>query len=1624
MEVSAAKNGPVADVLLQLHDPDDVDSSSPLEEFARRVLRRVSEDWLREEEPAQIADIVRDLFDLVERTPAGEVGVVVKPADESEHRTYLLTCMPDSAFIVETLREGMHGRSLPIEALLHPVVVLERDDGRIVAVRDRTSDGPRTSAVLVVLDGSMSDEAAAALQEETGGNLRLLQTATSDFHSMREKAGQIVADLEEAKRAMSWRAPEIQEVQELLEWLVDGNFVFLGFRRYVLDAAPGDGTSTVRVDPGSGLGILRDENRSAFSDPVSTEELPPGLRARLLGGPLLIVSKTNSLSPVHRRSRMDDISIKKIDASGQVLAERRFLGLFTAKAFAQDASQIPILRRKLQEILEAEQVDKGSHDHGLIVRTFNSLPKEDLFLTPVAELLKIIDTVVEKHGTEDILIYARPDALARGANVMVILPRRKFSGEVRQQIQEILVEAFSGRLLNYYLTIGEGEHARLHFYLASDVKDLDSIDLVVVREAIRETVLSWNERLTVQLEDEHDRGRTAELVGRYGGAFSSAYRAATSVGRVADDIERLESVRRSGERQIVLAELEPPRDNAFELRVFDRGARFVLSDVMPVLENMGFRVLEADAYVVETEAADETTIHTFKVETPGAWDIDRGAAEKRMSDAFQALQRSWARNLEINGLILSAGLTWRQTALLNAYAAYAFRVGAVPSRLAVRRPLTDHPRAARLLFEVFTAQFDPFLAGDRDTTTATLEDSFQQYLEDVRSIEDDRTLRRLLALVRATVRTNYFQPAFRDNPGRPIALKFACAALDFMPHPVPMYEVWVSSARTEGAHLRMGAVARGGLRWSDRPEDFRTEVLGLVKTQQVKNAVIVPAGAKGAFVVTHPPSDSAKLAEAAVSSYREFVGALLDVTDNVVEARVVHPPDTVIRDGEDPYLVVAADKGTAKFSDTANSLARERGFWLDDAFASGGSLGYDHKAMGITARGAWECVKRHFREMGRDIASEDFTVCGIGDMSGDVFGNGMLLSRHIRLVAAFDHRHIFLDPDPDSESSWQERKRLFDLPRSSWMDYDASLISEGGGVFERGAKRIPLSEAVRRRLDVEATELNGDALIRAILAAPVDLLWNGGIGTYVKAEDETNAQVGDPGTDTVRVDASELRCRVIGEGGNLGLTQLARVEYALGGGRCNTDALDNSAGVDTSDHEVNIKILLGAAVELGILDADRRDAVLEAAENDVARRVLRNNYTQSLAVTLDEYRVRERPEVFRQAVTVLERTAVFDRNIEELPSTEDMVEREESGLPVLTRPELAVLLAYSKLYIKRHLLESTLPEDPGLEVLLRGYFPESVREAAGEEALRSHRLGAHIACTRLTNLAVDTLGWASLVQLVNDTGKGPAKVLKAWYVAFVACSASGVIDRIHALEGDAPAGVLAQWLLRAAGALDRATRWLLANEDLGLSAADLLDRYGDAVGVLAGSLLDHLSIRKRQEVDERMTMYETDGMDRDLARDLVALEYVDGLLPVAALARKERLPTSRVGRVYFGLAGTIDFPWLQERLDDAASGGPWELRAAKSLALEMEAARTRIVRQLLMTSGEDGDDDERAVEAFRERHREGLGRIETLIEELREAGRPGIPALMVAIHAIREETASWENGGGGGGAPPPRAETG
>ena len=1611
MEKPLLSEGPAGEVIEELRRVAEGIDHGSLEEFTRRLLNRASSEWLQSEPTDRIALAARALLDLVERTSPGEVGVDVVAAEKSMHRAVLLTVMPDCPFIVETLREGLQAAEIPIIALLHPVIGVERDgDGRVTRILERGEDGEWLSATLILLDTQLDADTGRMLETEALSRLQQVKRATDDFPDMHAALESLAGALETEKTWLGWRAEEIQEIQDLASWLADGNFVLLGYREYDVTEEGESGERSVQVRPDSGLGILRDDDRSAFVAPRSLSELPADLRSRLVGGPMLIVSKTNALSPVHRRVRMDDISVKRIGPEGEVEGERRFLGLFTAKAFSQDASKIPILRRKLREILEAEQVDKGSHDHGLVVRTFNSLPKEELFLTPVADLVRMIDTVLETHGTDEILVYARPDSLRRGVNVMVILPRRKFSGEVRRSVQQALVDAYDGQLLNYYLTIGESEQARLHFYIAADPVDVENVDIGEVRARVRSAIRTWPEHLTLALEDRHDRGRTAELTERYANAFSSGYRAAAGVDEAVDDIDALETLRVSGNRQVVLKDLVPAQPFTFQLKVFDQGTRYVLSDVMPILENLGFRVLTADVYDVRPEASPvEVTVHSFVVQIPERWELDPEAAGRRISDAFFAIQNGWAENLGINNLILSAGMEWRQVALIKAYGAYAFRIGAVSSRLGLRRSLLEQPRAARILYEVFSTLFDPGFEGNRAATIRSLEGRYIRILGDVRSIEDDRTLRRLLALVKATVRTNYFQDAFHRQPDAPIALKFDCSQIEFMPRPRPKHEVWVNSARTEGAHLRMGDVARGGLRWSDRQEDFRLEVLGLVKTQQVKNAVIVPAGAKGAFVVSQPPDDRSNWREAGVTSYRDFVGAILSITDNIVDGEVIHPDDTVIRDGDDPYLVVAADKGTATLSDTANALAAEYDFWLGDAFASGGSNGYDHKAMGITARGAWECVKRHFRELGLDTQTEEFTVSGIGDMSGDVFGNGMLLSRTIRLVAAFDHRHIFLDPDPDAESAREERKRLFDLPGSSWEDYDRGRISEGGGVWDRGEKAISLSPEVRRVLGIDEEELNGDALIQAILRMPVDLLWNGGIGTYVKASGETHAEVGDPGNDSVRIDASQLHARVIGEGGNLGLTQNARIEFALRGGRCNTDALDNSAGVDTSDHEVNCKILLGAALDSAAIGSDDRDRLLQEATGDVAARVLRNSYWQSLAVSLDEERIAARPQMFRDALTAIERTGLLDRSLEFLPSTEAILEREEDGLPALVRPELAVLLAYAKLQLKGALLASEMGEGADLLPLLRKYFPEGIREAAGESILAGHPLARHIAATSLTNMIVDLQGGTGVLQLLQDTHRDPIEVSRAWYVAWQVIGAESLMEEILAPDASIPASVQYGWLLKASASIDRATRWLLANADLSLRVAELVDWYGEPIAVLSGSLVEQLTERKRREVEDRMTAFTADGMTGELAARFVALEYLDGLLPVAQLARETEVDAAIVGRIYFGLAGEVDFPWLQDRLAELPGTDRWQLRAARELTLDLEAARRRIVRRLLADAGT-GRDFEAAIGEFRSSCAPGLARVNRMLTELRDGEEaPGLPGLIVAVKAIQQQCDAWSD---------------
>ncbi len=1591
-----------------------------------------------------LVEDIAALYKLIDETVADDIGIRVTWDRSSASRGLVQTVMRDRPFIVDTLREYLHSVEIDIPYLLHPIFTVSRDAaGRVAAISDGPAEGERLSVTHTLIDGAHDKGARQRLEPEVRERLDIVRVVTSDFDALLERVAAVRSELGKKGEEAAKHEAELGEIRELLDWLAETGFVFLGYRGYGI-STDARGRDWIRVDENSGLGILRNDRDSTYHEPRAVDELPAELRARLLSGPLLIVSKTNAASPIRRHVRMDYVGIKRLGPDGRVRGEHRFLGLFTAKAFSQDASSIPILRRKLDEILAQEGVVWGSHDHNLILGTFNSMPKEELFLASVRELRGVIEAVMTAAGADDVRLSVRPDQLGRGVHIMVILPRNHFSSEVRRKLQAALIEAYQGTVLNYHLALGQGDQARLHFYLARDAGVAKPVDRRAVQATVRAIVRTWEERLEDALIAEHGPERGHHLAERLV-RFSEGYKAAVEVGTAVGDVEQIERLAATRESQVWLRPAASGADRMYELRLFSEKGQFVLSDVIPTLENFGLKVLDSLRFTVEVEEPGFTaTIHLFEAGGRPDDDFDIIAAEDRIGDALRAIHAGETEDDRLNQLIVTAGLTWQEAGVLRTYSGYAFRIGAVASPAGGQRPLTEYPAIARSLFRVFEARFDP-AAPERRREVVRHMRRFTAGLASVRGIEADRTLRRLMTLIQSTVRTSYYLKgrgagtSGRDagaigavgegtdldgrgaggsgagasgggrhgvegsgsagGEGEPLrrssvlAIKIAGRSIDFLPEPKPKYEVYLRGTRTEATHLRMEDVARGGIRWSFRRGDFRVEVLGLVKTQRVKNAVIVPGGAKGAFISKKLPEQEAARAAAGLDSYREFIRGLLEIADNIVGGEVRHPEDMVIYDGPDPYLVVAADKGTAGNSDIANELSAEMGYWMGDAFASGGSQGYDHKKEGITARGAWECVKRHFREANIDYENDPFTVVGIGDMSGDVFGNGMLLSKKIKLVAAFDHRHIFLDPDPDPRRSWAERKRLFDLPNSSWADYDSTLLRKGGGVYERAAKRIPLSRRTQKRLSINEDVVNGDELIRAILKAEVDLLWNGGIGTYVKASSESHADVGDPSGDATRVDAAEVKARVVGEGGNLGFTQSARVQFALAGGRINTDAVDNSGGVDMSDHEVNLKILLRAPLSRGKLGEKERAALLKRCTDEVASRVLGNSYAQSLAISLDYIRARRAPAAFRQVIRRLEHEGVLDPAREHLPLEKELVDREKAAGVFMTRPELATLLAHSKLHLKQLIHASIVPEDPAMMELVKEYFPPGALAAVDPRDLAEHRLRTHIASTALTNLYVDRMGAASHVQLMSETGRAASTVARTWYVASRISDADRLFERLHAVDGRVPTGAQSQWYLVVSDALARATRWLLQNNDSGQSVGAAIERLHDPVRGIRSALPKPLAINRRKQ-------YVEDGLDAETARELATFSYLDELLPVASLIREVGASAELIGKIYFGLSDFVAFPWLRAGIERLASADPWDRRAARILMARLENARSRMTARIAADAK--GTTVDMAMRRFMQKNAVHLNRVAEVIEDVKMSGEQRFSSFVVAVDAVND----------------------
>ena len=1536
--------------------------------FVRLLFGRVVPEDLAALAPEGLAaDALAAYENLAAPRAAGAVNLSLRDAvllrDGRERQVTILDVVNDNKpFLLDSTLAELAEQGFEPSLVAHPIVAVARDGkGRLTELAgeapDRAPAGTRRESLLHIhLDRIDTREACERLRDGLERVYRDVTLAVDDWAAMRGRITEVI----QAYRANPPPLPadEIAEALQFLEWIAADNFTLLGMRGY------GFANGDVAADPleASGLGILRDPDVKVLRKNGEMVTMTPEIRAFLAKPQALIITKANVKSRVHRRVHLDYVGVKLFTPDGRLDGELRIVGLLTSNAYTGSALAIPYLRLKVSRVARSLGFDAASYSGRALLNVLDAYPRDELFQIDAETLERFAVDILQLTERPRIRALARVDEFDRFVSLLVFIPKDRYDATVRRRVGELLAQLYQGRLSAAYPAYPEGPLARTHYVIGRDRGRTPRIERARLESAIAGLVRTWPDGLKQILDEARPGPASRALAERYAEAFGAAYRDRFSPAEALRDIDMLQTLTQERPRAVDLYRRDGDGETRANLKVFSRGASISLSERVPVLENMGFRVVNERTYNLTPQAAagaDVTRVwlHDMTLERAAGGAIDVERLDPTIEAALMAQFRGLAESDRFDQLVLAAGLAWREAALLRALGRYLRQAGAPYAQDYIANALTRHPAIAADLVAFFAAKFDPRVEGDaRRAGMTEARGRIEAVLDAVTSLDEDRILRRLLNLIDAGLRTNFFQLGPDGHPRGTISFKFDCAQVDALPLPRPLYEIFVYSPRVEGVHMRFGKVARGGLRWSDRPQDFRTEVLGLVKAQQVKNAVIVPVGAKGGFVPKQLPAPGdrqAWLAEG-TESYRIFVRTLLELTDNLDGETVVPPPDTERHDGDDPYLVVAADKGTATFSDTANALSLDKGHWLGDAFASGGSQGYDHKGMGITARGAWEAVKRHFREIDVDIQTTPFTVAGVGDMSGDVFGNGMLLSPVIRLVAAFDHRDIFLDPSPDTASSLAERQRLFALSRSSWADYDKGLISTGGGVFSRQLKSIPLSPQVQALLDLPKAEAAPQEVMTAILKARVDLLWFGGIGTYIRSSEETDAQVGDRANDAIRITGGDVRALVIGEGANLGMTQRGRIEAARGGVRLNTDAIDNSAGVNTSDVEVNIKIALAGPVRDGRLSEDARNALLHSMTDEVGQLVLRNNYLQTLALSLTEAQGAGATPGLRRLMQVLEAEGRLDRTVEYLPSDAVIAERERRG-EAFTRPELAVLLAYAKLALHDALLESAVPDDRYLNSELIRYFPAELRERYGED-IAGHRLRREIVATQLANAIVNRGGPALLTTLHDRTQAQAPEIAAAYAIArdsYDLIALNGAIDALDAkisgktqlaLYGAVQALVADRmgWLLRRKAATPGSIEQTVA-------------RYGRGVAALQGlfgAILPDSVAHARQA---RIAMLVAESVPEELATRIASLPTLAQATEIVDIADRTGREIETVARLHFavdaqlGLGGlaaaalavpaTDDYERLArdraiETLADAHAGLTQEIVAEPDASLE------------------------------------------------------------------------------------------
>jgi glutamate dehydrogenase len=1575
-------------------------------DFITALFGAVSPEDLALYSAEEIATLAAKSFAHLATRPPGEADIqIYNPApaakgDGLRAITVIEIENEDMPFLLDSITGELSEQGLSVRLAAHPIFSLERkESGALEEWRGLAKDGKkkrRESFVHIHVE-RMEESRHATIAEALRAVLDDVRISVDDWPKMLEYADEVIDGLQ--KKSHPLPEEELAEAVAFMKWLRDGQFTFLGCRDNIVMGS-GDNV-TLEPQYETGLGILRRRDIRVLSragQPVGTT---PELREFLKLPLPVIVTKANLRSRVHRRTHTDYVGIKRFDKNGKLVGERRIVGLFTSPVYRDSAFKIPYLRRKAAYVLDHAEFSAESHSGKALANVLETYPRDDLFQVDRDTLLQFSLSILQLEERPRIRVLARRDRFNRFVSVIVFVPRDRYNSSIREKVGTYLAQMFQGRVSAYYPFFPDGPLTRVHFIIGRDAGETPNPARIELEAGIAAIVRSWQDEFSAELAAAFDPLRARELSGNYHGALSAAYREAFSAKDAVRDIRVIENLSNEKPLAINFYRGADADEKSINLKVWNCERPLPLSERVPLLENMGFSVIDERTYTVEREASAGGTVwlHDMTLTRADGRVIEAEALDARLEATMMAVLQGRAENDGFNALVLNARLPWRDVTLVRTLSRY-LRQAVIPySQDYLWTTANRHPQIVRDLVSLFHARFDPREnAGGREAKEKEIRERIETALGAVQSLDEDRILRRLTNLIFSAVRTNFYQIAKDGGPRPTVAIKFESRKIDDLPLPRPLFEIFVYSPRVEGVHLRFGKVARGGIRWSDRPQDFRTEVLGLVKAQQVKNAVIVPVGAKGGFVpklMPASPSREVFMAEG-TDCYKVFIRSLLEITDNLSAEGEVLPPDNTVRhDADDPYLVVAADKGTATFSDTANGLAIEHGFWLGDAFASGGSAGYDHKKMGITARGAWEAVKRHFREMDVDISKTPFTVAGVGDMSGDVFGNGMLLENTIKLVAAFDHRDIFIDPTPDPASSFAERKRMFELPRSSWQDYDKSKISLGGGIFPRNAKSIPLSPEMQQLLSLAKNEAAPAEIMNAILKAPVDLLWFGGIGTYVRASSESDAMAGDRANDAIRITGSDVAASVVGEGANLGMTQRGRIEAAQKGVRLNTDAIDNSAGVNSSDVEVNLKIALSSPVRSGQLSLENRNALLAEMTPEVAALVLRNNYLQTLAISLVEREGANDAGFEMQLMRNLERRGLLDRGVEYLPSDMTLTERQAKGQG-LTRPELAVTLAYAKLTLFDDLIASDVPDDDYFNEELLRYFPDQV-PSRFPDAVEAHRLRREIVATRLGNSMINRGGPAFVVRISEETSASAAQIAKAYAAVRDSYRLTALNREIDALDAKISGGAqLALYDATKRLLLDRVV-WFVRNADFSQGLAKTVAHYRDGIDAVEQNIAKLLPAVRVSQLEARAAKIVEKNVPQALAARIALLPELIPASDIVLIAGQSGQETLSVAETYFAAQDYF-------RLDDVLeAGGGLKLtdhfdRLAFDLALaRISASQRRIVAAALGT----GKSGPAAIEAWVAEHKGNVDRARRGVQEIAESGLT-LSKLAVAANLISE----------------------